>query len=629
MAFKQNRNPFGRSPLNFNSPLNSFDSLVGKLMNQGKSKEAATKIAGKIANMKMKGAGSGPTAAQKARAKGSPAKQAKPDFLDLDKDGNTSEPMKEAAKSSPAKMHDADKVKKLKSEISILRNDPEKAVQMGLSTEGQGGIDYEAISQREDQIKAEQAKHDRKKEGKESPAKMKSPIEKELVGKQKNLPEGLKKAIEAAPESPAKMKDEKSGKSHGEMSKKELHNHGMVYHVAKRPDFKKQKRKKPSRPEASKKVADQLNAKDPIKGSPANKVDDMTKAQYDRAKKIANEKRKAKGLEPIDIPYEKRGQKPAVKKAVRKAVKTEKAKAKAKADKAIKAKYPKGPKQSNFPGTKDSPANLKELGKGKKGTGKMKEMGKGKRGPRIPDAGFDVTPHLEKKKPKGRKPKKDGFKKLGRAAVGAAIAGAAAGGIKKADSPANLTGLVNAGIKIYNAIKGGKKVAKSAKAFQNTTKQYGKIAKRKKAPQPKVKTAEVKRPILDPASTAVGGAAGYAASKKKSPINNAYENPEFFTPTKSSYGQDMDNFFNTVNQAYDQTQTDENRLERASRIEKKLEDKKKDLGADFSDRQQKRLDKFSGEKTRLEGKIGRAGFNIDNLSNDQISSLKNKLLGIK
>ena len=138
MAYNQSKNPFSKNPLNFNSPLNSFDSLVGKLMNQGKSKEAATKIAGKVANMKMKGAGSGPTAAQKARAKGSPAKQAKPDFLDLDKDGNTSEPMKEAAKGSAAKM--------------------------------------------------------------------KSPIDKELVGNQKNLNEGLKKAIEAAPESPAKMK---------------------------------------------------------------------------------------------------------------------------------------------------------------------------------------------------------------------------------------------------------------------------------------------------------------------------------------------------------------------------------------------------------------------------------------
>ena len=146
MAYNQGKNPFSKNPLNFNSPLNSFDSLVGKLMNQGKSKEAATKIAGKVANAKMKGAGSGPTAAQKARAKGSPAKQAKPDFLDLDKDGNTTEPMKEAAKGSPANLKE------------------------------------------------------------KSPAELKSPAEKKLVGKQKNLPEGLKKAIEAAPESPAKMK---------------------------------------------------------------------------------------------------------------------------------------------------------------------------------------------------------------------------------------------------------------------------------------------------------------------------------------------------------------------------------------------------------------------------------------
>ena len=48
----------------------SFKGLVSKLESEGKSKEAATKIAGKVANMKMKGAGSGPTAAQKARMKG-------------------------------------------------------------------------------------------------------------------------------------------------------------------------------------------------------------------------------------------------------------------------------------------------------------------------------------------------------------------------------------------------------------------------------------------------------------------------------------------------------------------------------------------------------------------------------
>ena len=52
----------------------SFKSLVNKLMKEGKSKAAATKIAGSVANAKMKGAGSGPTAKQKARAK-SPAKK--------------------------------------------------------------------------------------------------------------------------------------------------------------------------------------------------------------------------------------------------------------------------------------------------------------------------------------------------------------------------------------------------------------------------------------------------------------------------------------------------------------------------------------------------------------------------
>ena len=162
MAYNQGKNPFSKNPLNFNSPLNSFDSLVGKLMNQGKSKEAATKIAGKVANAKLKGAGKGPTAAQKARMKSSPAKQAKPDFLDLDKDGNTTEPMKEAAKGSPANLKE------------------------------------------------------------KSPAELKSPVDKKLVGKQKNLPEGLKKAIEAAPESPAKMKSpvKKHGDKFREKAKK-------------------------------------------------------------------------------------------------------------------------------------------------------------------------------------------------------------------------------------------------------------------------------------------------------------------------------------------------------------------------------------------------------------------------
>ena len=41
--------------------------------------------------------------------------------------------------------------------------------------------------------------------------KMESPMEKELKGGQKNLPEALKAKIEAAPESPAKMYGGKKG----------------------------------------------------------------------------------------------------------------------------------------------------------------------------------------------------------------------------------------------------------------------------------------------------------------------------------------------------------------------------------------------------------------------------------
>lgn len=61
----------------------SFKTLVNKLVKEGKSREAATKIAGKVANAKRKGAGSGPTAKQKARMKkGSPNK-----MKDLSGDG--------------------------------------------------------------------------------------------------------------------------------------------------------------------------------------------------------------------------------------------------------------------------------------------------------------------------------------------------------------------------------------------------------------------------------------------------------------------------------------------------------------------------------------------------------------
>jgi hypothetical protein len=45
----------------------SFKTLQTKLQKQGKSKAAATKIAGAIAAKKMHGAGKGPTAKQQAR----------------------------------------------------------------------------------------------------------------------------------------------------------------------------------------------------------------------------------------------------------------------------------------------------------------------------------------------------------------------------------------------------------------------------------------------------------------------------------------------------------------------------------------------------------------------------------
>ena len=150
MAYKQGKNPFSKNPLNFNSPLNSFDSLVGKLMNQGKSKEAATKIAGKVANAKLKGAGSGPTAAQKARAKGSAAKMEESP-LDKELVGNQHrlpEELKakiEAAPESPAKMKSPVKahdkaLKALEKRIKRVRKSKE-------GSEGQGGIDYELLAQ--------------------------------------------------------------------------------------------------------------------------------------------------------------------------------------------------------------------------------------------------------------------------------------------------------------------------------------------------------------------------------------------------------------------------------------------------------------------------------------------------
>ena len=48
---------------------------------------------------------------------------------------------------------------KLEKQLKILKNDPELAVKKGLSTEGQGGKDYEAIAALEKKIKEAKAKH--------------------------------------------------------------------------------------------------------------------------------------------------------------------------------------------------------------------------------------------------------------------------------------------------------------------------------------------------------------------------------------------------------------------------------------------------------------------------------------
>ena len=437
MAYKQSKNPFGKSPLNFSSPLNSFDSLVGKLMNQGKSKEAATKIAGKVANAKMKGAGSGPTAAQKARAKGSPAKQAKPDFLDLDKDGNTTEPMKDAAKGSPANL--------------------------------------------------------------------KSPMEKELVGKQKNLPEGLKKAIEA---SPAKMK-----------SPMKKHSDAHIKKEAKRIARKNKGDEQDIYYELKSKYAQEKKAaakkaKDAAKGSPA-KTEKPISEHFDGNKEMqAIHSKKSHHSRPSS---------------------RYKGFDKNKSKEILKAAKPKDE-------TKGSPAKL-----AKKDTRPPKGYIRTKEGKlvKVPSKREDTRKKKEGKATKVIQDRKKTADLLNAKNPPSAKTRLKKSGVK-ANSPANLKGVV----------KGAEKVAKIVK---------------KAKPQQIARQAKLAALSGEAAiKGAMAGAAGYIAgklgsdkraktgiisSKKKSPLNNAYENPEYFVPTKSSYGQDMDNFFNTVSSAYDKTQS--------------------------------------------------------------------------
>ena len=228
MAYKQGKNPFSKNPLNFNSPLNSFESLVGKLMNRGKSKRAATKIAGKVANMKLKGAGKGPTAAQKARMKGSAAKMSHSpaEMEDLSGDGKITKKDVLIGRGviekdgSPAKAHDK-KLKALEKRIKRVRQSKE-------GSEGQGGIDYELLAELQEQKKRLIESHGKEaKDGnaKPSPASMKSPMKNEEGGDPEVKTEELDEVVVNAPKNRSResIKSRKSdAKRKGEKSKREI-----------------------------------------------------------------------------------------------------------------------------------------------------------------------------------------------------------------------------------------------------------------------------------------------------------------------------------------------------------------------------------------------------------------------
>ena len=114
---------------------------------------------------------------------------------------------------SALKMHKAEKKAGMHRDSAMYMNSPmykgHSPMEMGHESPAKNASKYGI--QGVDELKYMPIVDDMHRKG-DSPAKMKkdSPMEKELVGKQKNLPEHLKKAIEAAPESPAKMGHKKS-----------------------------------------------------------------------------------------------------------------------------------------------------------------------------------------------------------------------------------------------------------------------------------------------------------------------------------------------------------------------------------------------------------------------------------
>ena len=226
----------------------SFESLVKKLMKEGKSKTAATKIAGSVANAKMKGAGSGPTAKQKARAKSPATKKDKPRAVVRDKDR-----VADKSKSYTDKKGRKIEIKTFKHEKAYdsgVKDDPNKPSMKRKSSRLSNTVELHKTKTKKDGTtktkvkraagggKKSQRLHTKfakgkNKEGssdvtvtrkspttmKKSPSKMKSPAKKPLVGGQKKLPKELQEAILKAPakmlsksgikmmdKSPAKMK---------------------------------------------------------------------------------------------------------------------------------------------------------------------------------------------------------------------------------------------------------------------------------------------------------------------------------------------------------------------------------------------------------------------------------------
>jgi len=336
MGYKQN-NPFSR--FSYESPLNSFDSLVAKLMKQGKSKESATKIAGSVANAKMHGAGSGPTAAQKARHgmsresselkdmpvvdiekgdaegdKGPSRKSSsplnteghggtsghthrvKPDYSDYEeqqKRHNYQEPEpvdERSGKRFPgAKDGQRDATTFLKSHPNyISREDWANA------TDEQKGISRESSSPLNDNgyntpnPNWNQKKHDRQVKRASRKLRKGKGLKLDKFGPEvimdvmrKDWKDGEKQMGGVSRTSSSPLND----MNHKGMSPKELHDHGMVEHPAKRPDsFEKPGKEKPNR----KKKKKEINT-----GRPAPKKGVSRKVSAKRAKKMVE---KGKGV---------------------------------------------------------------------------------------------------------------------------------------------------------------------------------------------------------------------------------------------------------------------------------------------------------------------------------------------